>query len=129
MSEMPRFDFRWHGEGLPGMMLHGGPRKLGVEYQPIEGQLAKYFKLSGDEGILVTSVDEGGPAGKAGMKAGDVILRIGTKAIEDSRDLHRALEAAEPGSEVAVQVLREGRPVDLKVTLGGQRDKDDGEET
>lgn len=134
---MPRFDFRWHQDDLPGMMLGGGggPRKLGIQYQAIEGQLAKYFKLSGDEGILVTSVEEGGPAGKAGLRAGDVILQLGGKAIEDSRDLRKALDAGEPGSEVAVQVLREGRPVDLKVTLGGQREKrekrekDEGEET
>lgn len=129
----PRFDFRWHGEDLPAFeMLHGGPRKLGIEYQPIEGQLAKYFKVPGDGAILVSSVEQDGPAGKAGMKAGDVIVKLGTKAIEDSRDLHRALDAADAGTEVTVQVLREGRPVDLKVTLGGknsERDDDEGEET
>lgn len=132
MPELRDFDFRWHEGDLPALMLHGGPRKLGIEYQPIEGQLAKYFKLSGDEGILVTSVEQGGPAAKAGLKAGDVIVKLGTRTIEDSRDLHRALDAAEPGSEVAVQVIREGRAVDLKVTLGGQREKKqdlDGEET
>lgn len=129
----PRFDFRWHGEGLPGMeMFPGGPRKLGIEYQPIEGQLARYFKLPGDGGILVSSVEADGPAGKAGLRAGDVIVKLGTKTIEDSRDLHRALDAADPGSEVTVQVVRDGRPVDLKVTLGGRksdRDDDEGEET
>jgi serine protease Do len=130
--ELRDFDFRWHGEDLPAIMLSRGPRKLGIEYQPIEGQLAKYFKLPGDEGVLVTSVDEDGPAGKAGMKAGDVIVKLGTKAIEDSGDLHRALDASDAGSEVAVQVLREGRAVDLKVTLGGRREKrvrDEAEET
>jgi len=131
MPELRDFDFRWHQGDLPALMLHGGPRKLGIEYQPIEGQLAKYFKLSGDEGILVTSVEADGPAAKAGLKAGDVLVKLGTRTIEDSRDLHRALDAAEPGSELAVQVIREGRAVDLKVTLGGQRDKKDldGEET
>lgn len=119
----PRFDFRWDEDDLPGMFFHGGPRKLGIEYQPIEGQLAKYFKAPGDEAVLVTTVDEGGPAAKAGMKAGDVILKVGDKNVADGGDLRRALDGLAAGTELSVQVLREGRTLDLKVTLGGQKEK------
>jgi len=119
----PRFDFRWDEDHLPGsVFLHGGPRKLGIEYQPIGGQLAKFFKVPGDGAVLVTSVSESGPAAKAGLKAGDVILKLADKAVEDGADLRRALDGAAAGSEVSVHILREGRPLDLKVTLGGKKD-------
>jgi S1-C subfamily serine protease len=97
--------------------LVGGPRKLGIEYMEIGEQLAGYFKLAGKTGVLVSSVDADGPAAKAGMKAGDVILKLGTETIEDGDDLREAVAEAKGGTEVAVTVQRDGRPLDLKVTL------------
>jgi S1-C subfamily serine protease len=97
-------------------MLGGGPRKLGVEYMEIGDQLASYFKLAAKTGVLVTSVDAEGPAGKAGIKAGDVILKLGTATIEDGEDLREAVAEAEGGTETTVTVQRDGRPLDLKVT-------------
>jgi S1-C subfamily serine protease len=94
----------------------GGPRKLGIESMEIGDQLAGYFKLSGKSGVLVSSVDAEGPAAKAGMKAGDVILRVDGVAIEDGGDLREAVDKAEGGKEVTVTVQRDGRPLDLKVT-------------
>ena len=105
-------DFAWFGRG---------PRKLGIEYQEISGQLAKYFKVTEDSGVLVTSVEDDGPAAKAGLKAGDVILKFDGREVQDSDDLQRAVAKAEPGGEVTVSVQREGRPLDLKVTLAGER--------
>jgi serine protease Do len=119
--ELPQFDFRWHGDEGPLAHWGGGPRKLGIRYQAIEGQLASYFKAPGGQAVLVTSVDEDGPAAKAGLKAGDLIVKLGDRPIEDARDLRRALERAEPGQEVVVQVLRDGRDLELTVTLGGER--------
>ena len=98
-------------------MLGGGPRKLGIEFMEVGEQLAGYFKLSGKTGVLVSSVDADGPAAKAGMKAGDVILMLGTEAIKDGGDLREAVSEAEGGKEVTVTVQRDGRPIDLKVTL------------
>jgi serine protease Do len=97
--------------------LVGGPRKLGIEYMEIGEQLAGYFKLAGKTGVLVSSVDTDGPAGKAGMKAGDVILKLGAETIEDGDDLREAVAEAKGGTEVTVTVQRDGRPLDLKVTL------------
>jgi C-terminal processing protease CtpA/Prc len=110
----------WQGGDVNDMvfkMLGGGPRKLGVEYIEIGDQLASYFKLTGKTGVLVTSVDAAGPAGKAGIKAGDVILKLGTESIEDGADLREAVAETEGGTETAVTVQRDGRPLDLKVTL------------
>jgi C-terminal processing protease CtpA/Prc len=110
----------WKGDDGHDMvfrMFGGGPRKLGVEYVEIGDQLASYFKLSGKTGVLVSSVDADGPAAKAGMKAGDVILKLGTETIQDGEDLREAVAEAEGGKEVTVTVQRDGRPLDLKATL------------
>jgi S1-C subfamily serine protease len=109
----------WTWNGDDGFMFHGltsGPRKLGIEYMEMGEQLAAYFKLSGKSGVLVTSVDADGPAAKAGIKAGDVVTKLGTDAIADSGDLREAVSKAEGGKEVSLTVLREGRPVELKLT-------------
>lgn len=98
-----------------------GPRKLGLEYQEISGQLASYFKLQADEGVLVTSVEADGPAGKAGLKAGDVILKLGSREIQDGDDLRRAVDKAEAGRETTLTVQRDGRSLELKVTPAGPR--------
>ena len=105
------------GHDMVFRMLGGGPRKLGIEYMEVGEQLAGYFKVSGKTGVLVASVDADGPAGKAGMKAGDVILKLGTETITDGDDLREAVAEAEGGQEVTVTVQRDGRALDLKVTL------------
>ena len=111
------------GHDMVFRMLGGGPRKLGIEYMEVGEQLAGYFKLGGKTGVLVSSVDAEGPAGKAGMKAGDIVLKIGTKAIQEGDDLRDAVAAAEGGTEVTVSVQRDGRPLDLKVTLAKSETK------
>ena len=99
----------------------GGPRKLGIRFQEISGQLAQYFGLSSDEGILVVHVEADSAAAKAGMKAGDVVLKIDGKNVADERDLRRAVDALEPGKDASVTVQRAGKPVDLKVTVSGAK--------
>jgi serine protease Do len=104
---------------MPPAAFHLGPghgRKLGLSYQELGDQLARYFKVEG--GVLVTDVDEDGPAGKAGIKAGDVIVRVGGKAVKDGGDLRDALRDAEPGSDTTIGVQREGRAMELTVKLG-----------
>jgi serine protease Do len=112
------FAWSWNDDG--GLMIRKlgpGQRKLGIEYMEMGEQLAGYFKLSGKTGVLVTAVDADGPAAKAGIKAGDVVVKLGSDAVADSDDLRQAVSRAEGGSEVTVTVQRDGRPVELKVTL------------
>jgi predicted metalloprotease with PDZ domain len=112
------FAWSWNDDG--GLMIRKlgpGQRKLGIEYMEMGEQLAGYFKLSGKTGVLVTAVDADGPAAKAGIKAGDVVVKLGSDAVADSDALRQAVSRAEGGSEVTVTVQREGRPVELKVTL------------
>lgn len=93
------------------------PRRLGIGYQEVSDQLARYFKLPGETGVLVSHVDENAPAEKAGLKAGDVILEFAGRTIQGGRDLRDAVREAEGGQEVSVKVQRDGRQIDLKVTL------------
>jgi serine protease Do len=124
VADMFHFDGRGHAFNF-GM---GGPRKLGIEYQELTGQLAHYFKV--EKGVLVTSVDEDGPAAKSGMKAGDVIVKFDGQAIDGAEDLRDEVQKAEAGKDVTVTVQRDGRPVDLKVTLrSGERRARGGETT
>jgi len=98
---------------------YGGARKLGIQYQEISGQLAQYFKLGEERGVLVSEVDEDGPAARAGLRAGDVILKFNGDPVTDSRSLREGVRKAEAGSEATLTVSREGRSLDLRVKLGG----------
>ena len=132
LPPLPRM-FRWNSEGdADGLdfLLDRGPRKLGIRYQEISGQLAKYFRLADDEGVLVADVDESGPAAKAGLKAGDVILKFGATPVRDGDALKRAVAEARAGSEVSLSIWRDGKPLELKVTLAGEKERHtDGEST
>ena len=101
----------------------GEPRKLGISYQEVSGQLAAYFQAPGGRGILVTEVEEGGPASQAGIKAGDLIVEFAGQQIENSEDLRRHVRRAEPGQETAVVVRRAGSRLDLKLKVGGEKEK------
>jgi serine protease Do len=107
-----RFLFRDHG-------FVAGPGRLGVFYQEVSGQLARYFKVT-DGTLLVTEVEADGPASKAGLRAGDVILKVDGKAVDGGDDLRHAVDTAGSGAELTLTVQRDGRPLDVKVTLRGE---------
>lgn len=93
------------------------PGRLGIRYQELSGQLARYFKVA-DGSLLVSDVDEDSPAGKAGLKAGDVIVQVNGKAVSHGQDLREQVARAESGAQITLGVQRDGKPTDLKVTLG-----------
>jgi serine protease Do len=82
--------------------------RLGVTVQDVNAALAESFGLDRARGALVSSVDEKGPAEKAGILAGDIILKFGGNAIERSSDLPMLVADAAPGRETAVEVWRKG---------------------
>jgi serine protease Do len=73
-------------------------------------------------GVLVSKVEAGGPAEKAGFKPGDIITTIDGRAIKDGDDLVNEIASRRPGSSVRLGYLRDGKPVDTTVTVG-DRDK------
>lgn len=97
-----------------------GPR-LGIRYHELSDQLASYFKV--EDGVLVSSVDEDSPAARAGVKAGDVIVRLSGKKVGDASDLGREVARLPPGVAATLTVQRDGRPVDLEVTVAGARSR------
>ncbi len=108
-----RFLFRDRmGEARPG--------RLGLSYQELSGQLARYFKVE-DGALLVTEVESDGPAARAGLRAGDVIVKFNGKAVTDGSDLRRTLGEVASGTDVTVTVQRDGRALDVKVTPRGER--------
>jgi serine protease Do len=111
------FNLRMDEDGPGWMQLHPlGRGRLGVGYNEISGQLAKYFKAPGETAILVESVVEGSAAEKAGVKAGDLLIKLGGTAVKDSSDLLDAVRGLESGKATPLTVWRDGRSVDLSVT-------------
>jgi serine protease Do len=90
----------------------GRTGRLGVRIQTLTPQLAAYFGAT--RGALVTEVDEGSAAGKAGIKAGDVITSIDGRTVEDAADLQRALRGMEEGAEMSIEILRDRKPMTIK---------------
>lgn len=90
---------------------------LGVQVQGLDEDLAGSFGLTKDEGALVGQVVKDGPAERAGLKKGDVILRVNGTPIKDSRDLTRTIGAAAVGSNAKIEFLRDGARKNLTVKL------------
>jgi serine protease Do len=93
----------------------GRTRRLGVQIDTLTPQLATYFGAK--RGALVTSVDEGSPAEKAGLRAGDVITAIDGRTVEDTEDIQRALRGTGDGAEVTIDILRDRKPQTLKAKV------------
>ena len=91
--------------------------RIGVVIQPVTKELADGFGLSKPQGALVNSVEKGGPADKAGIEAGDVILTFDGKPVGASEDLPRVVGGTKPGSKVTVRVWRNKAARDMQVTV------------
>jgi serine protease Do len=89
-----------------------------VTIQGLNKDLADSFGLDKPRGALVNSVEAGGPAAKAGLQTGDVILAVDGKPVDASSDLPRIVGESKPGSALALQVWRKGETRDLRVTVG-----------
>lgn len=92
--------------------------KLGVVAEPLEDQLAEYFGVK--EGVLIRSVMKESPAEKAGIKAGDVILKIDEQKVTSVRGLSEAVRTARAKKTFPVTVSRKGKEMTLPVTMEDQ---------
>ncbi len=91
---------------------------LGVQIQPLTKELGQGVGLPDDKGALVAQVTEDSPAAKAGLKAGDVILAVGDKPVVAIKDLTRLIASEKPGQTPSLSVWRDGRAVQVAVTIG-----------
>ena len=97
--------------------------KLGVTVQEVNQSFADSFKLESPEGALVSNVERGGAADKAGLRSGDVIRKLDGKPIVASGDLPAMLSIATPGDQVKLDVWRDGKIVQIGARLGDASEK------
>lgn len=91
---------------------------IGVSIQELTPELAKSFGLKEAKGVLVSSVNPGDPAEKAGIRPGDIIISFDGRPITDLSDLPRTVASTPPGKDVEVKVLRDGKEKTLFVNIG-----------
>jgi len=94
--------------------------QLGVVIQELTKDLAKQFGLPESKGVLVSQVNKDSPADKAGIKVGDVIARYDGHDVQDVRHLRDMVSATTPGTEVKIEVIRDGKERTLTATIGKQ---------
>lgn len=91
--------------------------RLGVDVEDLEGDLGKYFGAPDGEGVLVRGVSSGSPAEKAGMKAGDVIIKVAGERVRTSSDLREGLREKRENKKVDIVVIRKGTEMTLPVEV------------
>ena len=91
---------------------------LGVRIQEVTKEIAEVEKLEKAEGALVASVSENSPAGKAGIKAGDIILEFDGKKVDTMRTLPKLVAETEVGKKVSLKIWRNQKLISKKVLLG-----------
>jgi serine protease Do len=95
---------------------------LGVGIQPLTPELAKKFGATEGEGVLVNEVFEKDPAAEAGIKPGDIIVRIDGAVVDSPNKLSRLIGALPPGSTAKIEVVRDLKPLIIPVPLSERRD-------
>lgn len=91
---------------------------IGVSIQPVNEIVAKNFGLPSAKGILVGDVTAGGPAAKAGLEKGDIILEFNGQPVSDVAELRWAVASTAPNTPVNLKLFRNGKEMQLPVTLG-----------
>ena len=97
--------------------------RLGVTVQEVNQSLADSFKLDRPEGALVSSVQKGSPAEKAGLQPGDVIRSVDGQPVVASGDLPAIVGVSKPGDRIRMDVWRQGKKVELSAQLAGADEK------
>ena len=97
-----------------GRVIRG---RIGVRIAPVTKEVAESIGLGKAQGALVQGVEPGTPAEKAGVEAGDIIVKVDGKAIEKSGDLPRIIGNTKPGSKTTLQLFRRGAYKDVAVTV------------
>ena len=114
------------GNGMPRATMPDMPRatmswrngSLGVEAEALKGGFAEFFGVK--QGVLIRSVSKGSPAEKAGLKAGDVIVRVNEKGVDSPADIAAIMRERGDRKTINVVIVREKREMPVTVTLGAR---------
>ncbi|MBK5290737.1 MAG: PDZ domain-containing protein [Acidobacteriia bacterium] len=120
-STMPKFDL-WIPD-IPRAYTSWRSSMLGIEAESLEGQLASYFGVK--DGVLVRSVIKGTAAEKAGVKAGDVIVRVENDVVSSPRELSTAIRSNRSKKTFTLTVMREKKETAVPVTMEEERPRID----
>jgi serine protease Do len=95
---------------------------LGVNIQSVTPEIASTLGIKDNKGAMVAEVVAGGPASKAGFEQGDIVTAINGQAVDDATDLTRKVATVPTGQVATFNVSRQGKPLQLKVTIGTRPD-------
>jgi serine protease Do len=98
---------------------------MGVGIQDLTPDLAQYYGLKDQKGVLVTQVFPGDPADRAGLKVKDVITAVGGKPVASGRELSAAVASMPVGKDVPVKILRDGKEQNLTVQISERKDPEE----
>jgi len=104
----------------PDIDIPGGPSisaRHGIVVEPLSTQLGEFFGAPQNQGVLVRSVEKGSPGAAAGLRAGDVIVRVNNETIHDTADWRRALKGH--GGKVVLSIVRDKKEMTLQMSLPG----------
>jgi serine protease Do len=106
---------------LNNVVPFSGGTYLGVSLAEIDGNRAKELKLREDYGVEITHIEEGSPAEKAGIKAGDVVQEYNGQRVEGMEQFGRMVRETPPGREVKLTISRDGTPQTLTAMLASRK--------
>jgi membrane-associated protease RseP (regulator of RpoE activity) len=117
VKDLKDFSFDWKDKDGEKFVFVSGRAFLGVHLQDLDKDLAEYFGVKDNEGVLILKVSEDTPAEKAGLKAGDVIVKFNDKNISKAGDVIEILEDLKKGDKADIQVIRHKNKKTVKVEL------------
>jgi serine protease Do len=124
---IPDMDFSNRIDVPNVLVMRNVSSTLGVQTENLGQQLGDFFGVKNGEGVLVRSVEKGSPADKAGVKAGDVIVRVGDERLSDRGDLSRVMRKHREGGKLSVGIVRDKREQTVTVDVPQRRSKDSSE--
>lgn len=126
VADAPRQPLSFAPEGGGALPFSAIPRGgasgpyLGVRFEPVTPELAQAENLSVESGALIREVMANSPAASAGLKVGDIVQQVNGQTVDATHTLRDRVAAFQPQAEIALTVLRDGKAVEVKVTLGEQ---------
>ncbi|MBN2185047.1 MAG: DegQ family serine endoprotease [Candidatus Krumholzibacteriota bacterium] len=105
---------------MDNLIAHGRVIRgyVGVVPQDVSPEMAEFFGLDEPEGVVISHVAENSPASSAGFEQGDVVVDFDGRRVKDSGEFRRLAASSEPGKEITVRIMRNGKEKKLKVTMG-----------
>jgi len=105
---------------LDAIVAHGQVVRgwIGIESQDITPELAQSFGLGASSGAIIAGVVRGGPADRAGMRPGDILVAVAGKQVSNTSEMLNLIAQLEPGEKAPLRILRKNREATLDVTVG-----------